>query len=294
MRSGSDFIVAVRGGLRVLLGHGDGTFDERFVPVPASVTSITVGHLNDDAAPDLIVGGFTVLGLLLGNGDATFELTALVNGPEWIATAEFDGDGLLDVVGVGLRSNDVAVYPGRGDGTVGPELRFAAGVEPRAIAAADLDDNGAPDLVVATGRGNTVTVLLNQSPVCPRDDDVPPSVTIFEWGGGITMPMSSIMASVLFDSHDDDGFEGDVVHERMLLDDCVILDGSTFGDEDGLLMDEELRLDSTTLCELAERCGFDALVEPTLAIEATDCAGNVGSGATRLTVSLALRPGVCP
>jgi hypothetical protein len=49
---------------------------------------------------------------------------------------------------------------GNGNGTFGSAVNFAVGTNPRSVAVADVNGDGHPDLVVANGGSNTVSVLL--------------------------------------------------------------------------------------------------------------------------------------
>lgn len=124
-------------------------------------------------------------------------------------------------------------------------------------------------------------------------DRVPPSVEILAPADRAFLVEGVLPLAVLYSANDDDGAAGGIVHERIRFDGCTILDGATYGDGDGLLTDESLALTVANLCAAAERCGFTTLVEPELRVEATDCAGNVGSDAHRFTGSLRLKPGIC-
>src|SRR5262249_19779368 len=68
--------------------------------------------------------------------------------PVALATADFNGDGKLDLVAANLHSGTVSVLLGNGDGTFGPPLTFAA-VAPDAwfaqsVTVADLNGDGKP------------------------------------------------------------------------------------------------------------------------------------------------------
>src|ERR1700719_2585215 len=68
-------------GLGVLLGNGDGTFQTAVTygtggsSGPFWPVSITIADVNGDHKPDLVVanGGSNSIGVLLGNGDGTFQ-----------------------------------------------------------------------------------------------------------------------------------------------------------------------------------------------------------------------------
>ena len=82
--------------------------------------------------------------------------------PESVAVADLNGDGIPDLVAANTLSNDVSVLLGRGEGTFAPEQRFPVGTTtaPSAVAVADLNHDGLPDLVTTNANSNDVSVLL--------------------------------------------------------------------------------------------------------------------------------------
>jgi uncharacterized protein (TIGR03437 family) len=104
LSSGSNYA----GGLMILLGRGDGTFQ---TPVYYAVDALTVraGDLDGDGVPDLILSGAAIRGglrYMLGNGDGTFQEAVRFTSNSALYTtnpfviADFNGDGRLDVAGV--------------------------------------------------------------------------------------------------------------------------------------------------------------------------------------------------
>lgn len=79
------------------------------------------------------------------------------------AVADFDGDGLDDLVFTQIAAHRIRSLISNGDGTFAPPVDYSTGANsnPFDVVAADLDGDGAPDLA-ATGRGRrSVRVLLN-------------------------------------------------------------------------------------------------------------------------------------
>lgn len=148
-----DLVVAVRGcsacdgGLSVLLGNGDGTFQRRLqdfeTTAPAgSGSSVTAGDFNGDGKLDVVIGG-SVNSVFLGNGDGTFVFDGTYTGGNGtIVSADFNGDGKLDLASGGF------ILLGNGDGTFQPAIQYGPqGLDP-ASTVADFNGDGKLDLAI--------------------------------------------------------------------------------------------------------------------------------------------------
>jgi hypothetical protein len=157
--------------VRVLLGNGDGTFQTaRNFPAGSAPRSVAVGDFNGDGLLDLAVANEGTwpnfrdgsVSVLLGNGDGSFRFfrdLAAGYGPQSVAVADLNGDGLLDLV---VASGTVRVLLGNGDGSFQTtHVSYVAGGFPSSAAVADFDGDGFPDLAVANYGSNDVSVLLN-------------------------------------------------------------------------------------------------------------------------------------
>jgi len=89
--------------------------------------------------------------------------------PLGVAAADFDGDGKVDLVATiysGNNGNTVAVF--RNLSSIGapafsPPIEVPVGISPEGVAAADLDADGRPDLVIANAGNDTISLLRNIS-----------------------------------------------------------------------------------------------------------------------------------
>jgi hypothetical protein len=120
-----------------------------------------------------------------------------------------------------------------------------------------------------------------------------PVVQIYRPYGVKYIDPTEFPISILFDASDSDGASGGVVHERVLIQNCVVLDGWTYGNRDGLLRDESVVVSTEAICQVREACGFDVLDQPTVRAEATDCGGNTGYDEFGYRGRMTLLPGVC-
>jgi hypothetical protein len=153
-------------GLSVLLGNGDGTFQAPQTYLPgSSITSVALADLNNDGQLDAVVNNVnnapSTIGLLLGNGDGTFQAPlsyGVVAGakPTAMVVGDANGDGNLDV-GVlsvlsggmiGQQPSTVSLLLGNGDGTLQPPRSVAVGSGAAALALGDYNNDGNLDLAV--------------------------------------------------------------------------------------------------------------------------------------------------
>ena len=119
--------------MSILFGNGDGTFQSPIVTTLALQKSlVALVDVNGDKKADLLVNltdsnlNPAGVGLLLGNGDGTFQTAKTVAGGSEIlyAVADFNHDGKPDLAVT--ASTAVQVMYGNGDGS------FSAG--PKALA----------------------------------------------------------------------------------------------------------------------------------------------------------------
>jgi uncharacterized repeat protein (TIGR03803 family) len=170
----------------VLLGNGDGTFQAAVTYSSGGgfgALSVTVADVNGDGRPDIVAGNECAssancangtVGVLLGNGDGTFQAAVAYSSGGFdalsVTVADVNGDGRPDIVvanycvsSSNCANGIVGVLLGNGDGTFQPAVNYSSGEGgERSVAVADLNADGRPDVLVASG--SVVGVLLNLTP----------------------------------------------------------------------------------------------------------------------------------
>lgn len=148
---------------QIYLGKGDGTFSNPSsygVTVGATGGGIATADFNGDGKLDIAAGG-----VLLGNGDGTFEgiqLGVMASPPYFDATGDFDKNGTIDVAA--LASDNLYILSNNGAGKLTLIHTYTLQEPGYAIATGDFNGDGNLDLlVVGTDRITQVwgyTVLL--------------------------------------------------------------------------------------------------------------------------------------
>ena len=138
-------------------------------PAGPNPIALTLGDFNNDGKLDLAVADgiiccdFGYVSILLGNGDGTFQAAVAYGvgrNPFWVTTADFNGDGKLDLATANYLDGTISILIGNGDGTFQSAVNYAVGVEPSSIAVGDFNADGKLDLAVSNAVSNSVSILL--------------------------------------------------------------------------------------------------------------------------------------
>jgi uncharacterized delta-60 repeat protein len=169
---------ANNGTFSVWLGNGNGTFQAPYmVNAGLTVANLVVADLNGDGRPDVVAvnsGQTASLSAIFNAGNNTFAapiLTGLtVFGPNWLAAADFNGDGKADIMTANAASTD-QVFVSNGDGTFKTPFSLTTGSNSNFVSAGvDFNGDGKADAVVGVGNalyvcyGNGDGTLQNPVP----------------------------------------------------------------------------------------------------------------------------------
>ena len=85
---------------------------------------------------------------------------AVGNLAEYTISADFNGDGNMDLVTVNYNSGNISVLIGNGLGSFATATNFAVGSNPLSASSADFNGDGKMDLAIANSNSNNTSVLI--------------------------------------------------------------------------------------------------------------------------------------
>ncbi|MFL5327593.1 MAG: beta strand repeat-containing protein [Gemmataceae bacterium] len=167
------------GGLSILLGNGNGTFQSPIQTniatvghATAAVTWLSLAYLDGDNNLDVVTGnsGDNSVSVLLGQGNGHFQApvflnTGLGSTPFTGTVADFNNDGNPDIVtsnsGTSLLGTTLKVFLGTGNGTTyNPGLTLTTNAGPGIAVVNDFDGDNNLDLAVQCYTSGDTDVLL--------------------------------------------------------------------------------------------------------------------------------------
>jgi hypothetical protein len=173
----------------LLFGNGNGTFAS---PVTYSdgfaawVSDIGSGDLDDDGDIDLVVSGgvlMDAISVLMNNGNGTFATSVMYRtgmDPVFLIVTDLDYDDDLDIATAMYTFNSIGILINNGNGTFAETANLISGKEgkgrPYDLAAADLNNDGVKELLVANSQATTMSVIYSLLP--------PPPLVVVRVGGG--------------------------------------------------------------------------------------------------------------
>lgn len=158
------------GRVTVWSNNGAATFTRTdVVPLNRQTGDIVASDVDHDGDADLVVSGSNSGGLivLLNNGAGDFSsapwspIDTGSLGPNYMAGADVNADGNVDLVAAGINQSFFNVYLGDGTGHFVPGWGSPyAATNAKSVAAGDLNGDGYADEAIANNAGNSVAVRL--------------------------------------------------------------------------------------------------------------------------------------
>jgi hypothetical protein len=127
--------------------------------------SVTIGDLDGDGAPEIVVGNQTSASIMLkkNNGSGGFDavpVTLPVEGAPWsLALADMNMDGRVDVVAA-IQNYDKLSVLIQGQDVFGPDQDFPTAGGPSSLVLRDVSGDGHLDVLASCLLGDKVSVLL--------------------------------------------------------------------------------------------------------------------------------------
>jgi len=153
--------------LSVLLGKPESLFDDaKTTPVGRLVSNLTLADFNADGKPDAALAepmdGF--IQIWTGQGDGSFSMATEISleMPMFLTAADFDSDSRTDlaVAAIGMTGTTVTLFKGKGDASFDPMARLTVPALITALAAADMNSDGNPDIVFLQQYPNGLGIAL--------------------------------------------------------------------------------------------------------------------------------------
>jgi hypothetical protein len=155
------------GGVSILLGNGDGTFQPAVsYPVGFLPDAVAAGDFTGGAQMDIAVTSQAsgTVSILRGRSDGTFKVQATYSAvvhPTAVVPGAFAGGGHSDLAVYSQQQSSVSMFLGNGDGTFQPQLpeSIQAGLFPYSLVAGDFTGSGRLGLAARdTGQSTAVTL----------------------------------------------------------------------------------------------------------------------------------------
>jgi len=145
---------------------GFGPFDSR--PAGGQPAAIVAADVNQDGFPDLICANTdqNALSLLVNDRHGHFPMSVSFSAglsPVSVAAADVNGDGAMDLICANQDDNTLMILTNdtHGNFSANASSPLLVGNRPSSVFAADVNGDGATDLISANQDDNTLTVLTN-------------------------------------------------------------------------------------------------------------------------------------
>jgi hypothetical protein len=182
-------------GITVFLGNTSGWQPGVNYGSGGSFNFVATGDFNSDGKQDIVASDDSTgnIDLFLGNGDGTFQapivFSAGSGSAQGLVSADFNGDGKPDLAVV-TAPNNVIVMINNGAGGFNTPVSYSITSLGLEIAVADLNNDGALDLVIPQAESHYASILMGHGDgtFTPQPDydlgnNFPVALAIGDWNG---------------------------------------------------------------------------------------------------------------
>ncbi len=151
-------------GVAILLNDGNGGLEAPIVtPLNDDPVAIAAVDLRGNGTTDVIAATYNGIYVLLGHGDGTFDAPVFYAADNYsissMVVGKFDANGTWDVALGSFYSDDIALFPGNGNGTFGAPLHTVSLPPVVSMTSGDFNGDGHLDIAFSTGSAGVVEVL---------------------------------------------------------------------------------------------------------------------------------------
>jgi hypothetical protein len=170
-----DMVVANYGGdsVAILIADSDGGYSLGNVYSTGLFSfpkAVAVADFDNDGRLDIIVTVFSddIIRIYFGYGDGTFGhrlkySTGTDSGPQSIAIADLNNDGVLDIVIGNYRSGNIGIFIGIGNGSFTDQTTYTVvggGASPSSVAIGDFNNDHRLDIVFSAGFDTKLVIFF--------------------------------------------------------------------------------------------------------------------------------------
>ena len=196
-----DVVIAASDEVMLMFSDQAGSFSVTHFPNSGNPSAAVIGDFNEDGMQDIAVaeGGYGWVDILTNRGSNVFELTTSIPGAgsnsyKTIATGDFNEDGHVDLVALGVGRNFLLL--GNGDGTFA-SISLSIG-QASSVVAADLDGDGHVDLAMGVAYSSWIHFIRGlgngtfEAPVYIATAYNPNSLTLADMDGNGTQDLLAV------------------------------------------------------------------------------------------------------
>ncbi len=154
----------------VFTGDGTGNFSTiQNYTASNGIRGLVVLDADGDGFPDIVTANRDAsnVSILMNNTDGTFSSAVNFegngNGETAAATADVNGDGIMDLFLGAIYSDEVMLWLGDGNGGFTFTDKVTVGNGPWMVVSGDVNNDGIPDVVCANSSGSSFSVVLCDS-----------------------------------------------------------------------------------------------------------------------------------